>query len=286
MKYSNTQITAFNTCEKQHDFMYRMQLEPAEKSLPLYRGIVGHKALEVYYKSLQVGADIDVAYDLAKHELIDEIERVTREEPWNTKYLTQVILLDKRLYEYSKYYENEPFQVLHVEEPMEVALDESDSFVFIPDLVVEITRGQYKGQLALYDHKFVYNFYTFDELKLSAQLPKYRKALGRLGLDIKLIIYNQIRTRDFKWTNHTDIFRRSESLVTDLSGEQMWFEQNETIKKIKEAKYPLRALAPMVCKGCWFKEPCYTQMEGKDASDILSFEYKKRERPLKEIFND
>ena len=283
---SNSEITTYNSCELQHYYMYTLGLGPREPSMPIYRGTVGHKALEVYYKAMMDGYDIDTCTTYAMKVLEEELLHIAREESWNFKKTAEINMIASRIGAYGDVYRQEPFKVVAVEEVFFAPMFEDTHLGCIPDLVVEYTRGPYNGQLAIYDHKFVYNFKTVDELKLDAQLPKYQRVMQKLGYPVQHIVFNQVRTRDLKSTQARDLFRRSECLATDHSTEVLWQEQSASVRRIDEGRPPIRALAPMVCKGCWFKDPCTADMDGVSTEKILRAGYVKRMRPLKEMFND
>lgn len=283
---SHTEITAYNSCTLQHYFMYTLGLGPREKALNLYRGIVGHKALEAYYRRMQDGFPVEECRAIAIDVVFKEIDYITETAMWERDKLAELNRVAARLEAYAEVYRKEPFKVLAVEEVFVSEIYGDTSLGCVLDLLVEYTSGKFKGELAVIDHKFSYNFKTTDELKLDAQLPKYKKALVQLGYPVNHIVFNQIRTREIKSPSPSDLFRRSESMATDRSVDTIWAEQIETIKLIQESRPPVRALAPMVCKGCWFKDPCTALMDGQDITTMLKAQYEKRERPLKELYSD
>ena len=266
--------------------MYTLGLGPREKALNLYRGIIGHKALEAYYRRMKDGFPVEECRDTAIDVVVKEIDYLAAETPWEFEKLTELTRLASRLEVYAELYRTEPFEVLAVEEVFVSEMFGDTYLGFIPDLVVRYTKGKWAGELAVVDHKFSYNFKTQEELKLDSQLPKYKRALQDLGYPVRHLVFNQIRTRDLKTAEPADILRRSEHYASQKAVDVIWEEQKRTVHKIQEDSEPVRALAPMVCKGCWFKGPCYESMEGRDISRILAIEYEKRERPLKELYSD
>lgn len=284
---SNTEITSYNGCTKQHYYMYTLGLGPRDLSMPLYRGILGHKALEAYYHSIQAGNSVDASKRFAVDSLKGELNRLSDEEPWEFEKLAELKRISDRIDVYPEYYRVDNFRVLSVEEVFSTVTPYEDTlFGAIPDLVVEFIAGEHKGDLAILDHKFVYNFKTAEELKLDAQLPKYKKTLQDNGYPVHWIVFNQIRTRDMKYKSTADMFRRSYCRSTVESGKTIWSEQMLTVGDILQEKPPRRSLAPMICKGCWFKDPCTASMDGQPIETMLQALYVKRKRPLKELYND
>lgn len=283
---SNSELTAYNTCKLQHHYMYELGLGPREPSIPLYRGIIGHKALEAYYNMMKDGHNVDDCKHEAMQVLNLETVRLATEEPWNVDKIEQIDMLASRIQMYPEVYRNEPFTVLAVEETFKANMIFDNWMGFIPDLIVEYHRGSLKGQPVVLDHKFIYNFKTLEELKLDAQLPRYMIALQALGYPVKHMVFNQIRTRDLKNAKPVEFFRRSESMVTQTAAETIWEEQKYTLQLIDQKHPPIRALTPMVCKGCWFKDPCTVSMDGESVETMLRIQYKPRDRPLKAIFSE
>lgn len=288
MIISNTQITTYNSCTKQHDYMYTLGLGPRELSMPLYRGILGHSALETYYSLLAEGLPRDNATEAAWFVIQEELARIGREEVWNVEKLKEASVIANRIKAYSTVYSTEPFRIIAVEKQFLADFTSDVKFGFIPDLVVEATAGPYKGQLGIIDHKFVYNWKTVEELMLDAQLPKYRKGLQLNDYPVTWIMFNQIRTRDMNYKRPQDMFQRAYGIANPIASEQIWEEQMQTAIEIfySPEHPPRRALAPMVCKTCFFKEPCMLSMNGQDVSRILEMDFQKRDRPFKEWYND
>lgn len=287
MIFSNTEITTYNTCRMQHYYAYELGLEPVEPSVPLYRGQLGHSALETYYSLLQGGLSVEEATEGAIFVVDGELTRIAEEEPWNSKKLLEATQIRLRILQYSQQYPSEPFEVVSVEQKYKTDVTGELSFGFIPDLIVTMTKGPKRGQMGLIDHKFQYNWKTVEENMLDGQLAKYRKALRLNDLPVQWIMFNQIRTRDMNYKTISDMYRRDYGLVNEIAGDIMWSEQAETMQDIVEKTGPpRRALAPMVCKPCPFKQPCMLSLGGMDVKKILEMEFKPRQRPLKEWFDD
>lgn len=286
MIVSNTEITTYNSCTMQHHYMYVLGLGPREPAMNLYRGQLGHSALETYYSLLQEGLPVDEAHKASLMVIDSEISRIRIEEKWNTEKLLEASQIKHRLHYYTDVYPKEPFKVLAVEKEYRAPFRQGLDFGFIIDLLVEMTEGPKKGQVGLIDHKFSYNWKTVEELTLDSQLPKYRKALQDNGIPVKWIMFNQIRTRDMKYRSPQEMFRKAYGLANATADAVIWHEQHQAAEEIVERKPPRRVLAPMVCKTCPFKEPCMLGMNGQDITNILKDDYEVRRRPLKELYND
>lgn len=293
MIISNTRITTHNTCTLQEHYMYTLGLVPRNLSLPLYRGILGHSALETYYSLIADGLSSEEAAEAALMVVDSETQRIGEEEVWNDEKLQEAFQIRKRIKAYPSIYANEPFRIISVEKQYLADFTADVQFGFIPDLVVEMIRGPKKGQVGIIDHKFQYNWKTVEELQLDGQLPKYRKALRLNGIPVQWVMFNQVRTRDMNYRAPSDMFRRSYGLANDTADETIWAEQAETALEItvehdfpEAAKKPRRALAPMVCKSCFYREPCMLSLNGQDVTRLLEMDYEPKVSPFKEIYND
>lgn len=290
---SNTQITAKNTCDRQHGYMYDEELEPVVYPLHIRRGVAGHKVLETYYKARQQGLGHAAAVHEAMATLISIIGSVDPEDIEAQKMLGHLSWL---LMQYFEFYENDQFKVLAVETVYNAKFypvatfpqSEELHFGMILDTVLERTTGQYRGYVDIVDHKFVNNFMSPDELRLNAQQPKYTKVAQLNGLPIKDAIFNQLRYRPMKAPKMTDLFRRSPLLSNEESIETVWQEARETAVDIYEEeegiKKPNRRRRQTYsnCKYCFFKDLCMAELAGQDTTIMRKAQFQNRTRPLKD----
>lgn len=282
---SNTQITAKNTCDRQHGYMYDEELEPVNYPLHIKRGIAGHKVLETYYRARQQGLDHNSAVQEAMATLIGIIGQADPEDTENALMLGHLSWL---LIEYFKFYENDPFKVLAVETTYSAELNGDLQFGIILDCVLEMTTGAFRGYVNIVDHKFVNNFLTPDDLRLNAQQPKYTKVARLNDLPIKDAIFNQIRYRKMKSPSPTDLFRRSPLLSNEVAIDTVWKEARETAVEIYEQNMGIASInhrrrqSYSSCKYCFFKDLCMAELNGQDTTIMRKAQYQKRSRPLKD----
>lgn len=290
---SNTQITAKNTCDRQHGYMYDEELEPVNYPLHIKRGVAGHKVLETYYLARQRGEDHASAVSAAMSTLVGIIGAVDPEDIEAQKMLGHLSWL---LIEYFKFYEFDQFRVLAVETTYSAKFyppgtwphDKDLNFGVILDVVLERTTGFFRGYVDIVDHKFVNNFLSTDELRLNAQQPKYWKVAQLNDLPIKDAIFNQIRYRAMKDPKPTDLFRRSPLLSSETAINTVWEEARETAVDIYEEeegiKKPNRRRRQTYsnCKYCFFKDLCMAELNGQDTTIMRNAQFQQRTRPLKD----
>lgn len=287
---SHSEVESKLSCEAKHWYAFGDStfgplagLEPRHFSDSLYRGIMGHQGLAVFYKNVQAGSTVDQAIEASLSYLRGLI--VTQPEILkNAAYLNIITDLTDRIL--PRYFKTEAVDKLregwfplHVEETFHLVMDFGEhgkfDYPFTPDAIMRDKAGN----LWVWDHKFVYNFYNSDEIELLPQIPKYIGALRAIGISIKGGYYNMLRWREVKdLQNHN----RSEKFVpTDLRVQNAFRQQYNQMVDISEKKLNpdvwasnlTRVLSTMVCKSCSFKRLCAADLNGLDTSLMRRAEF-------------
>lgn len=208
MLISNSEVKSYLDCERRHFYSFRKGLKPTTYSKALTRGIVGHEALEAFYKAKQAGHD--------KAFCVEAMDIVLKEAMGkHPEYLPEFAQLDAVLSRYVSHYWDEPWKILEVESPHSMLLGNSIEYGLRLDLLVEVTAGRDKGQVIIVDHKFVYDFFTDRELEMNAQQVKYIATLRKNGIPVRKAVLNQIRYRQLKSPRPDMLFRRSSIHTTE-----------------------------------------------------------------------
>lgn len=274
---SNTQVTSFALCEKQHDYRFNMGIEPKPDLLSpaLYRGIQGHNALEAYYTAIMNGESIEAAKKCMMDVLQKEMTRVTVEMPEDLDRVMLLAQLVQLLDAYVEYYRQEPFRVIAVEKVFQAPIATNIVYSMKLDLLVEYISGQYRGDLEIIDHKFVYNFKDVAELEMDGQMPKYLRTLKANGMTISKGRFNQIRYRSMKSPTMSDIFRRVPARLVPAKTETIWNEQIDWAEEIavfgKDKKR--RTLSVISCRGCYFSEICNAEAMNQKVDTLINTRY-------------
>lgn len=277
---SNTEITSYNTCTRQHYYMYNHGIEPRMYPLHIRRGEVGHAILEKYY-TLRM-------QNFTHYEAVHEANKILlgylgTAEPDDYQYVEMLADLSKLMAAYFDHYSLDTFKVLAVEEVIVAPMTSKIHFGLILDLMIEIITGPYRGDVEIWDHKFVNNFKSDDDLKLNGQQPKYIKTAQLNGIPIKRAVFNQIRYRKMKDPKATDLFRRSPLISTQQAIETVWEEATDTAVEIYNNSRTLkRTLSYSACKNCFFKDICMAELAGEPVETMRKTNYKPRSRPLKD----
>jgi hypothetical protein len=293
---SHSEVETYLLCEQRHFYAFGdntfgplVGLEPNKVSDALYRGIVGHDALGAFYQYIKDGCDYEDAKKMSAQALMI----------WSTKPNPHYdILADlnsrllPRYFEYARRKFDEGWRPEYVEHEFQLKFKVDDVeyiYPFKPDVIMRDPAGN----LWVWDHKFVYNFYTQDEINLLPQIPKYIGALRALGLHIKGGYYNQIRHREVK---DLDKHNRLDPFVpTDARVVNAFKQQIRVMERIAGLKSGLisdwedsnnRTLNGMVCKTCSFKYLCATQLNGSDGKLMRQVEFSPNSYGYKEQIAD
>lgn len=273
---SNTEVSSRSLCERQHFYRFTRGIEPKPDLLshPLYRGIIGHQALEVYYTAIKDGATVDEAKKLAVDVVKSEIMRVSISTPEEYDRIILLTKLANLIEAYAEYYRTEKFKIIAVEKEYQTPISDDILYGMKLDLLIQHTVGPYRGDYELIDHKFVYNFKSVKELELDGQIPKYIKTLKGNGITIGKASFNQIRYREMKNPKPSDIFSRVPARLFPYKTEAIWNEQKKWARKIVEDDHePLRTLTTISCRGCYFDEICNADLMGQNTDNLLATRY-------------
>ncbi len=292
---TNTRASGFALCERSdyYRFVYNggEGIEPRYFSRPIARGLAGHAALEAYYNEMKDGSNLDTC----KKAMLDVVDKIiindTIERPAEFEHINMLHYLRKLLIWYAEYYQTEPFRIVEVEKVFTTPVDEDIEYAMKLDLLIEFTKGEFRGDLAVYDHKFVYNFKTPAEVDMDSQLPKYIKTLRENGYYVTKGFFNQIRHRELKNPEPTDIFKRTPLKTKSVKTERIWSEQREYAKKIVKTQSdpnydPLRTLSVITCRGCFFQPVCHLELAGEDPTEMINSNFQKNTYGYTDLFGE
>ena len=287
---SHSEVESYLLCNAKHYYAFiestygpNAGLEPKTFSNSLYRGIVGHEALGAFFNAIKDGATIneaaEVSYSLLRNKIrSDEVLN-------NPNYMNILSDLSGRIL--PRFYANEVVKLLsqgwtvvHAEETFRLRMNfEEGTYVypFTPDAILRDRAGN----LWVWDHKFVYNFYSEAEIKLLPQLPKYIGALRALGLPIKGGYYNMLRWREVK--DESAHVAHSKVTPNDTRVQNSFLQQYrlmELLGGIKQRPDPGPAeidhtLNGMICRSCSFKTLCAADLSGVDTKLMKRVEFRK-----------
>lgn len=281
---SNSEVDAFLTCQRKHYLSYILNREPVSHGRSLTIGIIGHEVLAAYYAHLMNNpGDSKGAYQAGIKKLTEHMQNGT-----SVEILSIVQIL------FNRYTAQDTLatgvEILFVEEDFYLPIMGEYWYALRLDLMVKATRGRRAGQVILVDHKFTYDFYTPDDLKLNPQMPKYIIALRNNGFDVQEAYINQFRTRfsfdSIKDKSDEDLFKREPVGHTAARGQGSIKQQIIVSERIIDRrKMPpslqeqeaVPVLNKMICRNCPFKHPCQMIEEGMSPDKAVSIgQFQKR----------
>lgn len=194
---SHSEVDGYLLCRRKHYYGYTLSLRRVRESMSLSMGSLGHGMLENFYAHILAHTEltdqanpgvwaeaIDKALSFYQQEVKDGFE-----QPDNRADIRDLFL---------RYLEFEPFikkgwTILAVEKRFSLEYDPNKQmrYPFVVDLIVRDPMGK----IVVVDHKFVYDFYSYEDTQLQPQIPKYIGALRALGFKVDYGVYNMLRTR-------------------------------------------------------------------------------------------
>lgn len=285
---SHSEVDSFLLCRRKHYYGYVKSYQRVRESSSLAMGSAGHRVLEVFYKTiLDAGTTLaDQAKAVTKATLAakQEMDYLAREVeiPSNRANIFQTLN--------DFYFPNEPFVangwlVQGVEKQFNLEYDAENNlqYPFVVDLIVVSPEGQ----TVVVDHKFVYDFYTYEASIMQPQIPKYIGALRALNYKIDYGMYNMVRTRKMKESDFTSMCHLLAVKPEPIRVKQVFMEQIGVANEIARLSslsdeerdaVSFRVANKMVCQSCSFLDLCRTELTGGNSKLMIETEYKIRER--------
>lgn len=269
---SHSEVDSYLGCERKHLYAHGYKLMPKRLGHALYRGIALHSWMRAYFQTLQATDNHGQSVAIG-NEVLDKIAM----EP-DARY-DQLIHIQRIIPVWYNWYEQNHirnYRPIHVEEEFRLQVTDGVVYPFKPDLIMEdLTRN---GDLVVFDHKCLYNFYTLDDIPVQPQLPKYIGALRAMGFHVSRGIYNMVRWRKdakevVKWATVTPNNER----VRRTFKEQL--QAMEEIAELKAKPFEewvegaKRNMNSFNCKNCGMKPLCVSQLNGVDITLMSKVEF-------------
>lgn len=282
---SNSEVSSWNDCQRKHFFSFILNLEPKRRSRALNIGIIGHEILAHFYKAVMEGKTKQESYQAAMKLLTPYMMEAESNDEIDSIAVLQGLI--SRYVEIDYLAENT--EILAVEKDFYLPVNESFWYGMRLDLLVRVLSGRSAGNIFLVDHKFTYDFYSFDDLKLNPQTPKYIGVLRNAGIPVEDGYLNQFRTRFpahlIRGKEDSDLFSMAPTNVKPARIRNAFKQQliaSERIMARRALPFELQEMEAipvmnrMVCRNCPFKLPCEMMEESVDYKGILEAKYQER----------
>lgn len=277
---SHSEVDSYLLCRRKHYYGYTKSLQRVRESAALAMGSAGHKVLEVFYTNILNGHSFAIALDDAR-ATADEL-RTQVEIPANRANIFDTL--------FDIYFPNEPlvnqgWEILAVEKKFNLEYD-PDTQAQYP-FVVDVIAKSPEGKVVVIDHKFVYDFYTYEASIMQPQIPKYIGALRALNHKIDYGAYNMIRTRKLKepdfesmvsWLDVKPEAQRVKQVFTEQIAVASDIMLIKGMSEEQQDAHAYRVANKMVCQSCSFLDICRTELSGGNSKLMIQTEYKIRER--------
>lgn len=273
---SSSEVDTFLDCQRKHYYGYALGLEAkGPYTGALSHGNLGHRAWESYYRILLEGGTWDEAYNEGALRIATEYQKGKYESD-------SVGIVSTRFAQYTESYRVEDFRILGVEETFKVPLDEDNELAFTVDLLIEYTKGPFRGEVAPLDFKWTYNFWSEDEKLMHPQFPKYVWGLRELGYPVSRAIIDMIRYRP----DAVVAFRRDSVPISLLRADMVMQEHLKAQREVSRlTRMPVREYDQVAtsrfnrkgCGQCEFMSLCNMRLSGKDTTETQAVFYKGRE---------
>jgi len=282
---SGSEVNTWQTCQMKWFINYYLKLVPKRLSDGLFKGIVGHEALSIYYNAIFLGNSTSDAEDEVDQFIADEMDKNNRQR--RSGYISgemateRIVLISKVseiLQSYFRNYGRSDFIKYDIVE-VEFKHVTSDGFAMRLDLLM---RNLETGALELWDHKFVKDFYSDWQLDFNSQLPKYMQVvINDREEEIAYGILNEIRTREVAdgWQVQrprieydpivADLRHESHIIFSNEIRAAYALEKTECLEKVRKR----RTMSDYTCNFCPFKKPCHANLKGNKMGPILKEEF-------------
>lgn len=275
---SHSEVDQYLSCERKHWYGFGLQLQRQSQSASLQRGTMGHAVLDAYYSELQKNYHTPDARKAGFAKLAEfavtpgvDLGLVADLQDLMIRYFDYAPTLD------------ETFEIIHVEKEFRLTVSDKIEYPYKPDLIVKEIGT---GRLYVIDHKFLYNFYTVDDMAISPQLAKYMGSLRAQGINIHSGLYNMLRWRKVKDTSPQASFKREGVKITNARIATTFKEQVAAMEQIGHLKTlpvdewekkVLRTASSFNCKNCSFLTLCTLDLNGEDRTLATKYDYEHNE---------
>lgn len=281
---SGSEAIDFAKCETLWKFKYhpKYRLAALSDGVAVTTGITGHAGLEKFYQKIMDGEDWDTAAEFVVMKLAEAAigAAVKGDAEMSQMYAD----LGTRLKEYFEYYRSdmEDWEILYVESKVE-ATDDNIGWGIVGrlDMIIRYRRGPLVGQLAVVDHKFVYNFWNDKVLAMSPQATNYPKAVRIMfpGEKVAHFLANEIRYR----MNADTKFRRTPIEYSPIKNKNVARNHAILARRINRyaamdreevAQQLSRTMSRTSCEYCKFHDLCDAELQGTDTRKMEEVFYR------------
>ncbi len=283
MIVSNSNIETMQKCERMYYYAVKLKLSPRELPIYLRRGTFGHELMEAGFQAMIDGGTVEDATQAAAvplERLMQSGDPDTAEMMKVYRHAISFFAFTQQEQVYWKPVALEEVGMWDITAGKATTKAEVDPehlvFAFTPDLIVEFTRGAYKGQHAVLDYKFLGQYMNEVSLNMSQQIMKYIIYRNKIKTDynIRRGAFVQFNTRaDASATGHK-LFLIKWQEPNKHRLQRIEEENEQWVKRVadlhqRESHEFLRTVNKNVCDRCFFgKDLCPAEFDGRPESMV------------------
>jgi hypothetical protein len=254
------------------------RLQPISDGPSVTRGITGHRSFEEYLIKITQGASHTEAAEFVVSSLMEAgMHYMTKGDMAKSKmYSEMCALMDAYFKHYGDF--TAEWEILGIENKVE---DPSFGFVGRLDVLIKYKSGRYINQVAVWDWKFLGDFWNDKAYRMNASAANYLRAAKAMfpNEDIVHMVFDEIRFR----TDAKDKFRRH--YVDYEPVKQRNVNKNHEIYAARARKYSAlsreeadaqipRAMVKTTCEYCLVETLCEAQLREQDTTLMEKVNYK------------
>lgn len=275
ISYSET--LAWDSCPRQYYYQFILGLTPNDLSDAITTGTKGHHLLQAFYESMKIGATQDEALEYV-HKKAKKMMESPLFDPATGDLLKAWGMVNKYIREATL-----PGSVELVENrflvPLNMFTDDpvlaNIQIGFTPDVVFNRKWGFYTVE----DSKFIQRAWPKKKLNRFPQAKLYSIFLQKIGYNVTRSSVRFFNTTTGDITEHGDTMTPQEPaiLIRDFikTVREIALYKNEHQGEVFE--YTRRTMNYSNCQYCFFEQPCTTEAEGRDASKIFKYMFRKND---------
>lgn len=278
-RVSTSEVSTFLTCKQRWMYAHHpsYNLEPRTLGTALSRGIVGHAALEAYYRTWMETQDKDKAQEAGQTYLFKKsLETMQLGDVEKSAVYSQLGSVLLEYYKSAQYILDE-YEVIGVESLITAPLPGCDDIEFAGRVDLALKK---RDEVFPYDHKFTYNFWGDTPLQMNPQINNYVWAFREKGFHSRTGIINMLRYRD----NAQERFKQVEVKTNSTLREVFIRNHVEAAKVITDLWHKpkvgiedgiTRSSSKFNCEYCPFATLCYTEASGQDSTTMVKASFRK-----------
>lgn len=270
IRVSQSEVSTFTTCPKKYVYAHVDNLEPNRHSEPLAKGTLGHYFFELFLSGMPYQEAME-ATAIKDPMLFTEI--ASQLSIWVTNFWPKI---------------EGKFEVVATETTEFLSLgivktsDGTEYKVEFPFTIDAVFRSKKTGKVAIWDHKFVSQFYEDKYLANAKQMRLYAMAYGQLHPELKptRAFYNMLSTKN-KYKNSysfKEIDISNEHMNQTLMDDQFAGAMQLAVIKAERLRKQIHAADIHTCKFCPFLNLCTEEMRGasnEELRNILKIGFRK-----------